>query len=239
MTNPELTVIAPCFNEELNIDLLCARTLAAFAGMPIAAELVLVDDGSTDGTWARISEAAERHPCIRGVRHDRNRGMVPAWLSGLADARAPLVCLIDADLQNRPEDIARLHAAYVEKRPDIVQAVRLAKSNPIRIAFSRALSGILNVAFKMRLRDNKSTFLLCRREVLADILSDAPGYRYFQAFLGVAAGARGLRIAEVDTVFEPRHAGESFIPPFPVLISLQTLQEMFRYRVETLRRRKP
>lgn len=236
MTNPELAVIAPCFNEELNVDPLCARMLAVFDGLPVAAELVLVDDGSKDETWARISEAAERHPRVRGVRHEKNKGIVGGWLSGLANARAPIVCLIDSDLQNRPEDIPRLYAAFVEKRPDIVQAVRHPKGNLSRFAFSKGLNALLNVTFGMRLRDNKSGFILCRREVLASILADAPGYRFFQSFIGVSAGARGYRIEEVDTEFDERNAGVSFLSQFPVMVSLRIVQELLRYRVETLRR---
>lgn len=238
MTSPELTVVAPCYNEELNVDALCARTLAVFDAMPIPVELVLVDDGSRDDTWGRISAAMAADPRVRGVRHPKNRGIVGGWLSGLEHARAPLVCLIDSDLQNRPEDIPRLHATYVAEQPDMVQAVRHSQGSLNRLAFSKGLNLLLNVTFGMHLRDNKSGFILCRREVLADILADAPGYRYFQSFIGVAAGARNLRVAEIDTVFEARTAGESFLSGFPALVSLRIVKELMRYRLATLRRRR-
>lgn len=236
MTTPALTVIAPCFNEELNVEPLSARVRAVFDKMPIACELVLVDDGSKDGTWARIEEAASSDARIHGVRHERNKGIVGGWQSGLAKSRAPLVCLIDSDLQNRPEDIPRLYEAFVRNKPDLVQAVRHPKVNRNRIAFSKGLNTILNVTFGMHLRDNKSGFVLCPREHLDDILRDAPGYRYFQSFIGVAAGVRGLRIFEVDTDFDARAAGESFLSNFPVQVSIRIIEELLRYRVETLQR---
>ena len=74
---------------------------------------------------------------------------------------------------------------------------------------------MLNLAFSMNLRDNKSGFVLCRREVLTDALGDADGYRYFQSFLGVALAIRGYRFAQVDTRFDSRQAGESFLSALP------------------------
>ncbi len=236
MASAELTVIAPCFNEELNIEPLCARVLAVFDALPIQAELLLVDDGSFDRTWERISEAAAKHARVRAVRHETNRGIVAGWLSGLGNTTASLVCLIDSDLQNRPEDIPRLYRTYLERRPDLVHAVRHPKVNRNRIVFSKVLNAILNLAFGMHLRDNKSGFILCRREVLEDILKDAAGYRYFQSFVGVAAGVRGYGIEEVDTAFDGRSAGESFLSKFPLGVSLRIVLELGRYRAQTLRR---
>jgi len=237
MTTPGLNVIAPCFNEELNVEPLSARVRAVFDKMPIACELILVDDGSKDGTWERIQAASRDDARIRGVRHEKNRGIVGGWVSGLENGSAPLVCLIDSDLQNRPEDIPRLYEAYLRAKPDLVQAVRHPKVNRNRIAFSKGLNAILNVTFGMHLRDNKSGFVLCPREHLEDILRDAPGYRYFQSFIGVAAGVRGLRIEEVDTDFDARAAGESFLSNFPVQVSVRIIQELMRYRAQTLRRK--
>lgn len=241
MATPTLSVIAPCFNEELNVDPLCDRMFAVFEQLaadpvhPVTAELILIDDGSKDATWQKIEERAAKDARVRGVRHAKNKGIVGGWGSGLEASRAPLVCLIDSDLQNRPEDISRLYRAFVEERPDIVQAVRHPKVNKNRIAFSKGLNAILNVSFGMRLRDNKSGFILCKREVLEGILRDAPGYRYFQSFIGVAAGVRRLRIAEVDTDFDARNAGESFLSNFPIQVSLRICRELLDYRIDTLR----
>jgi phenylacetate-CoA ligase len=236
MSATKLSIIAPCLNEELNVPPLVERMMSVFDGMPIPCELVLVDDGSTDGTWAAISAAMEREPQrVRGVQHERNRGIVGGWKSGLAAATGELVCLIDSDLQNRPEDIARLYEALDAERADVAQGVRHPTGSRRRVLFSRVLNHMLNIAFGMNLRDNKSGFVLCRREVLEDALGDADGYRYFQSFLGVALAARGYRFAQVDTQFEPRIAGESFLSAFPVVVSLRICGELVRYRLERLR----
>ncbi len=235
-TDPRvLTVIAPCFNEQDNIDLLVKRALATFDDMATSAEMVLVDDASTDETWTRIHEQTLRDDRIRGVRHDSNQGIVAAWHTGVAAARGKLICTIDADLQNRPEDIARLYKCYLRELPDVIQAVRHPGPGVTRCRlFSRGLNFLLNRAFGMRLRDNKSGFVLCRREVLTDILRHRYRYRYFQSFIGVSAHARGYQVADVHTDFDQRHGGTSFLNRFPIGVSLRIFWELLKFRVETL-----
>jgi dolichol-phosphate mannosyltransferase len=229
-----LSVIAPCLNEESNIDVLADRTLAVFDQMNIPAELVLIDDGSTDGTWRKITNRLEPGGRVRAVRHPSNRGMEAAWRSGVAEATGELTCLIDADLQNRPEDIPLLYDAFQRGSGDIIQAVRHPVQGLRRLyLFSRVLNFVLNLVFGMKSRDNKSGFILCRREALARVLDHKYDYRYFQNLLGAAASARGYRIGEVDTVFDRRHAGESFLSRLPFLVSARTCWEIVKFRYET------
>lgn len=229
-----LTVLAPCYNEGRNIDLLVDRTLSAFSSMDIAAELVLVDDGSADDTWLRIAARIDADPRVRGIQHSINGGIEAAWHTGLAAAHGRLVCLIDADLQNRPEDIARLFEAYTLGNHDLIQGVRHATSTLTRHRlFSCGLNWLLNAAFGTTLRDNKSGFILCHHEVLQTVLDHRFSYKYFQSFIGVAACAIGYSIGEVDTIFEPRHAGSSFLPRFPILPSLRIGLELLKFRIET------
>jgi phenylacetate-CoA ligase len=232
-----LSVIAPCLNEELNVPRLVERCLAVFDGLPIAAELVLIDDGSSDGTWAAINEAERVHAGrVVGARHETNRGIVQGWKTGLGAARGDLICLIDSDLQNRPEDITRLYEVYRSEHPDIVQAVRHPTAGSRRMLFSRALNHLLNLSFGTKLRDNKSGFVLCHKSVLEEALADADGYRYFQSFLGVAVSARGHRFSEIDTTFEARQAGQSFLSNVPIVVSLEICKELIRYRLDVKRR---
>jgi glycosyltransferase involved in cell wall biosynthesis len=229
-----LSVIAPCLNEEECVDLLAKRTLATFDSMGIPAELLLIDDGSSDDTWNRIRRQAGIDSRVRGLKHLSNRGMEAAWRTGVEAAAGELVCLIDADLQNRPEDIAKLYATYRRERPDVVQAVRHAVPGLRRYAtFSRGLNFLLNLAFRMHSRDNKSGFILCRAEVLRAILTHRYRYRYFQCFIGASAKTQGYSIAEVDTVFDDRHGGDSFLGRFPIGVSLRTFWELVKFRVET------
>ena len=229
-----LSVIAPCFNEDGNVDALADRTLATFDGMGLDGELILIDDGSEDGTWDRIRSRAKADRRVRGQRQHANFGIEAAWQKGLQVARGHLVCLIDSDLQNRPEDIARLFKAYVQHVPDFVQAVR----QPVqglrrRRLFSRGLNLLLNVTFGTRLRDNKSGFVLGRKSSILPLLEHRNSYRYFQSFIGAAAAVRGYSIVEVDTDFEQRQAGNSFLSRFPVMVSARIVWELAKYRAET------
>lgn len=230
----QLSVIAPCLNEQGNVDSLIDRVLAAFDTLPVSAELVLIDDGSTDATWERMTIRADQDPRVRIAQHLSNQGMVSAWQTGLGTARGELVCLIDADLQNRPEDIPRLYERFTRGDVALIQGVRIFEDAPwIRLVISRGLNTLLNAAFGMRARDNKSGFILCRRDALFQILRHRFRYRYFQSFLGPAAKVRGLSIAEIDTPHEPRRAGKSFLPRIPVGVILRLCWETLKYRVET------
>lgn len=232
-TQTVLSVITTCLNEEENIDPLVRRTLATFEAARIAGELVIVDDGSTDQTWDRIHACMQRDPRVLGVRHDTNRGMERGWRSALAASRGGLICLIDADLQNAPEDVARLYESYTQGSADIVQGSRCPITPPkIRYGLSRGLNLLLNATFGMNLKDNKSGFLLCRREVLVAVLQHRFSYKCFQCFIAPAANAKGLSIAQIDTVFYPRAGGESFLNNMPVRAIGRTLWELTKARIE-------
>lgn len=233
-SNILLSVIAPCYNEQENIAVLAARVTKVFDSLQRPAELILVDDGSNDATWRQIQLTSESDRRIVGVRHQQNRGIVSAWRSGLARSKSDLVCLIDADLQNRPEDIPRLLAEFSTGRSDLVQGVRRAQSGVTRLkVFSRGLNWMLNAVFRTKLRDNKSGFILCGPETLREILTHRWKYRYFQSFVGVSAASKNLRIAEVETSFDARNAGVSFLSRLPILVSLRIVWELCKFRVET------
>ncbi len=231
----ELSVIVPCLDEEANVAPLVERVAAmvrapAFAG---GAELLLVDDGSTDGTWAALERAQEAHPFVIALRHARNRGIPEAWRTGVQRARGRLVCLLDADLQYRPEDVPRLYAALEDGALDVVQGARApAEVDPVRYAVSRGLSHLLNASFSMHLPDNKSGFLLCRREVLADLLAYRRHYAYWQVLVMVAAHAKGYRLGSVPVAFEPRRAGRSFLGRFPVGVMARVCLDVGRGLLE-------
>ena len=115
----------------------------------------------------------------------------------------------------------------------VIQAVRHAASTMHRHRlFTRGLNGFLNLICNTHLRDHKSGFILCERQTLTNILHHRFRYRYYQALIGAAAAARGYSIAEVDTIFDPRLRGESFLPRFPIRASVRIVWELVKFRVE-------
>ncbi len=209
----ELSVIVPCFNEALNLAELTRRTLTTFERGELTGELVLVDDGSRDETAEVIRALAAAHPEVVGVYHAKNAGIAEAWRSGLADSTGRCAAIMDADLQYQPEDLLRLHRTLIESSVDVVQGWRshVGRERGQRYWVSRGFNALLNATFGMDLRDNKSGFVCCAREVMEDLLTYDGDYRYFQSFIMVAAHAKGYAYREVETLFEDRRQGVSFL----------------------------
>lgn len=118
-----VSVVVPCYNETAVLAALVERLSAAAAGWPCAMEVVLVDDGSTDGTWEAISAVHARDPRFKGVRLARNFGHQTALWSGLERAGGDLVAVLDADLQDPPELLPQFFREW-EAGADVVYAVR-------------------------------------------------------------------------------------------------------------------
>jgi phenylacetate-CoA ligase len=231
----QLSVVAPCFNEAGNLPELVSRLRAVFERRGIRGEVVLVNDGSRDDTGAVIDALAARHPgVVVAVHHPRNLGIAAGWESGVERARGEYVCFIDADLQYLPEDVWRLWREIQASHADMVQGYRssIGRLRDSRFALSKGLNFLLNALFGMSLRDNKSGFVLASRQTLRHVLRRRYRYRYFQTFVTVSAAAKGYSVREVETLFESRLVGKSFMPRFPVTVVLGALLDLAKGVVE-------
>jgi phenylacetate-CoA ligase len=228
-TKPEISLVAPCLNEEENVGELCRRFLAAAQRERIDSEVILVDDGSTDRTWQVMMHLeAEHKPLIKVIQHSTNRGIPQSWITGVENAQGRIVCLIDSDLQNPPEAVFTLYAAYITNDTQLVRGVRLPAARPplSRLLFSRALNALLNLTFGMKSRDNKSGFLLADRATMLDLVRHKGHYQHYQTFIGVSAHAQSLRTIEVLTPFNDRRAGVSFLTGRTRRIIFQVAQDI-------------
>ena len=239
-SGPTLSVIVPCFNEEKNLPLLVNRTNLTLGTEKIPGEIVLVNDGSRDGTGAVIDLLARQFQNVRTVHHEVNRGIVEGWRSGLAASSGEWVLTTDADLQYAPEDVPKLYREMETGRWDLVQGWRKDREDPSRMreVLSVGLSRMLQWAFSMDLEDVKSGFVVYRREVFSDILDFRQRYFSFQSLITVAAHFKGYRIHQVPITFYMRHAGESFIQR-PFLFSLKAATDLpkafYEYRIQKRR----
>src|SRR5256714_13291817 len=115
---PDVSIVVTLYNEADSLEELYRRAVAALEPGPRTFELIFVDDGSTDGTFAALERLHRGDPRVRGVRFQRNFGQHPAMHAGLSRARGDIVVTMDGDLQNAPEDIPRLLEAAAAGNDD-------------------------------------------------------------------------------------------------------------------------
>lgn len=214
MSLPEVSLVAPCLNEQDNVRELTERFLAAASRNKVEVEIVLIDDGSTDLTWEVIQDLELEFPGkVIPVRHPTNRGIPQGWISGVDASSGRHCCLIDSDLQNPPESVFDLLNELKKNEVSLVRGVRrpVKAQSKSRVAMSRSLNFLLNIVFGMNSRDNKSGYLLGYSEEIKKIVHHSGHYRHYQTFIGVAAHSHGISTVEVDTAFEDRRNGISFL----------------------------
>ncbi|HEY7792589.1 MAG TPA: glycosyltransferase family 2 protein [Gaiellaceae bacterium] len=206
MSDPGLSVVVTLLNEQSSVEELYRRTVSALDGRPF--ELILVDDGSTDGTWQAVERLHAADPRVRGVRFKRNFGQHPAMQAGLARARGDVLVTMDGDLQNEPEDIPKLVAA-VEGGADVASGRRVARNDSWgRTLPSRLINGMLRRFTGVAISDFGCAFNGYRRDVVEPMLP-AIGKQKFTKALVLSGGAS---VVEVDVGHSARSGGSRYSP---------------------------
>ncbi len=208
MGDIELSIIAPALNEEENVGPLVAQVRAAVVDAGIAAELIVVDDGSTDGTLARLGDLARAHPWLRVLHRGRgqSRGQSAAMAAGIAAARGRYVAMLDADLQNDPADLPRLLALLKQNNVDLVQGDRSAarRDTPARKFSSWVGRTTRRLILGDTIRDTGCT----ARVVKAEYARRLPlQFRGMHRFIPVYCRMLGARVMEAPVNHRPRVAG--------------------------------
>jgi undecaprenyl-phosphate 4-deoxy-4-formamido-L-arabinose transferase len=203
---PELSVVVPVFDEAGSLDELCRRTVEALAGRDF--ELILVDDGSSDGSFAVVERLHAVDARVHGIRLKRNFGQHPAMHAGLIRARGSIVVTMDGDLQNPPEDLPKLVAA-VEAGADVASGRRAARRDSWgRTLPSRLINGMLRRFTGVAISDFGCAFNAYRREAVEPVL-DAIGKQKFTKALVLSTGAS---VVEVDVGHAAREGASRYSP---------------------------
>jgi len=200
---PELSLVAPVKDEVDNLRPLHARVVEVF-GDRTRWELLLVDDGSSDGSVELIRELVAADPRVRGVIFEHNCGQTTAMAAGIQAARAPIVATMDADMQNDPGDLPGM----LEKLPghDAVVGWRMKRRDTfVRRASSRIANGIRNWISKDQVTDTGCSLKVFRTEAIRSIPLFEGMHRFFPTLLRY----HGFDVIEHGVSHKPRVAGVS------------------------------
>ncbi|KAF0218761.1 MAG: glycosyl transferase family [Geobacteraceae bacterium] len=230
----DLSIVVPIFNEEENIPALYGKVNAALAESGLAYELIMVDDGSLDGSFELLRDLARRDPQVKVIRFRRNFGQTAAMAAGFNAATGRVVVPMDGDLQNDPTDIPLL-LAKIEEGYDVVSGWRRERRDTF---VNRKLPSILaNLLISrltgVHLHDYGCTLKAYRREVLEGINL----YGEMHRFVPALASQVGAKVTELPVKHHPRLYGKSkygISRTMRVVLDLMTVKFLLTYSTKPI-----
>src|SRR6185436_3319472 len=226
---PELSVVVTLFQEGATLEELQQRLTTTLTAFGRSYEVLYVDDGSTDGTFASLERIHDGDPHVRAVRLKRNVGQHPAMHAGLSRARGRIVVTMDGDLQNPPEDVPRLVEA-VEAGYDVASGRRGARHDSLgRTLPSRLINGMLRRFTGVDISDFGCAFNAYRRDAVEPMLG-AIGRQKFTKALVLSGGAT---VVEVDVGHAPRQGTSSYTPLRLTRLALHVLAGFWPQPIQT------
>jgi glycosyltransferase involved in cell wall biosynthesis len=226
---PYLSVVVPIYNEEESIPTLYERLTGALASLGYGYEIIMVDDGSRDRSFALLRERALADPRLRVVRFRRNFGQTAAFSAGFDRARGEVVVTIDADLQNDPADIGAL-LAKMNEGYDVVSGWRERRQDPFlnRRLPSMLANGLISRVTGVALHDYGCSLKAYRTEVLRSIRL----YGELHRFIPAIASWQGVAVAEMPVRHYARRFGRSkygISRTLRVILDLLTVRFLLSY----------
>ncbi len=219
----KLSLVIPVFNEEESLPQLHREIEAVLSEHGYDAEIIFVDDGSTDTSWKVICELADKDPRVRAVRFRRNFGKAAALSAGFAEAVGDRIVTMDADLQDDPAEIPRF-LEKIDEGFDVVSGWKKIRHDPWHKVYpSRVFNWMVSRLTGVKLHDHNCGMKCYRSEVLKEVSL----YGELHRFIPVLAGARGFRVGELVIHHRPREHGHSkygftrFVKGFLDLLSVK------------------
>ena len=220
-TNPEISIVVPVYNEEPIVEELCLRLKKVCDGLNRSYEIVIVDDGSDDGSFEKLQRIKEAGGTMRLVQLTRNFGQQSAVLAGFRISRGKIVVQLDSDLQNPPEEIPKLLAALT-RDIDLVTTVHKKRQDGLmRVLGSKLLCRFGQMLFGDAVKLNLSSFRAMRRSVIDKIETCRDRSR----FMAVLMSWMGLPSVEIEVEHHVRKKGTtkySFLTLFKLSWDLVT-----------------
>jgi glycosyltransferase involved in cell wall biosynthesis len=225
----KISIIVPIYNEEENIDPLFEALLCVLRRLPHDFEIVAVNDGSTDGSYEKLSIAAAEHSELKVVNLRRNFGQTAAIMAGIDYSSGDTLIFIDADLQNDPEDIPLL-LAKLDEGYDVVSGWRKNRQD-VRIRrnfMSQVANKLISWSSGVHLRDYGCTLKAYRIDVIRDVRL----YGEMHRFIPIYATWMGARVTEIPVRHHARRFGHSkygLERTIKVLLDLIVIKFLDRY----------
>jgi glycosyltransferase involved in cell wall biosynthesis len=231
---PDVSVFLPVFNEEPNLPPLHEKLNASLAQLGRSAEIIYVDDGSSDGSLNVLREIAAHDPRVRVIALRRNYGQTPAMAAGIHAARGHVLIPMDADLQNDPADIVRL-LDKLDEGYDVVSGWRKNRQDPLvtRKIPSQMANWIISKIGGVPLHDYGCSLKAYRRESLEDVQL----YGEMHRFIPIYASWSGARVTEIPVEHHARTMGKSkygLSRTIKVVFDLMTIKFMASYQTKPL-----
>jgi glycosyltransferase involved in cell wall biosynthesis len=225
----EVSVVIPVFNEEANIRPLYSQLKQILEDLGRSYEIVVVDDGSTDGSLEVLRQLCKEDRSLKVVRLRRNFGQTAAFSAGFDQASGDVVVTLDADLQNDPEDIPLL-LAKIEEGYDVVSGWRKSRKDPfLTRRFPSVVANLLiSQVTGVKLHDHGCSLKAYRREVVDNINL----YGELHRFIPALASWMGISLAEVPIAHHARRFGKSkygLSRTFRVILDLLTVRFLLSY----------
>lgn len=200
-----LSIVAPILNEAPCLEELHRQLAAVVDEQGYDAQIIFVDDGSTDGTWRVIEKLALVDPRVLGIRFRRNFGKAAALSAGFDAAVGEIIVTLDADLQDDPAEIPNL-IAKLDEGFDVVNGWKQTRHDPWhKIWPSKVFNVLVSRMTGVELHDHNCGIKCFRREVINEVRL----YGELHRFVPVLAAARGFRVGEIAVKHRPRLAGQS------------------------------
>ena len=229
---PEISIVVPVYNEESLIEELYSRLKSVCDGLNRSYEILIVDDGSDDGSFEKLKRIKETDKALRLVRLTRNFGQQSAVLAGFRMSRGDIVIQLDSDLQNPPEEIPKLLTALTDDIDLVTTVNKKRQDGLLRVTGSNFLRGFGQMLFGKSVKLNLSSFRAMRRSVIDKIETCRDRSRY----MAVLMSWMGLPSVEIEVEHHPRKKGTtkySFLTLFKLSWDLVTGYSNFPLRLVT------
>ena len=202
---PSLSFVIPVCNEDESLEELYAAIMKVVVEHSFQADIVFIDDGSTDESWQVIERLAAKNASVSGIRFRRNFGKAAALAAGFDSAQGEIIITMDGDLQDDPKEVPRF-LEELDKGFDVVSGWKQVRHDPWhKVLPSRVFNWMVGALTGVKIHDHNCGFKAYRREVFDEIKL----YGELHRFVPVLAAAKGWRVSEITVEHHARKYGQS------------------------------